>query len=67
MRELGITAADLSDRAVVSFGTVRHFGLFAHDQETLERLSVALDWRPDRLPEIWEGKRNCCAADEETA
>jgi hypothetical protein len=55
MRELGITAADLSDRAGVPFGTVRNFGLLAHDRETLERLSVAIDWPRDRLRELWEG------------
>jgi hypothetical protein len=55
MRELGITAADLPDRAGVPFGTVRNFGLLAHDRETLERLSAALDWPPDNLPKLWEG------------
>lgn len=53
MRELDITAADLADRAEVSFGTVRYFGLLAHDRETLERLSVALEWPPDHLPKLW--------------
>jgi hypothetical protein len=56
MRELGITAADLSDRAGVPFGAVRNFRLLAHDRETLERLSVALDWPPDNLRELWEGE-----------
>jgi hypothetical protein len=55
MRELGIRAAELSDRAGVPYGTVRHFGLLAHDRETLERLSVALDWPPDKLRKLWEG------------
>jgi hypothetical protein len=55
MRELGITAADLPDRAGVPFGAVRNFGLLAHDRETLERLSAALDWPPDNLPKLWEG------------
>lgn len=55
MQELGISAADLSDRAGVPFGTVRNFGLLAHDRETLERLSVALDWPSDNLREFWEG------------
>jgi hypothetical protein len=54
IRELGITAADLADRAGVSHGTVRYLGLLPHDQDTLERLSVALGWPPSHLRELWE-------------
>jgi hypothetical protein len=57
LRELGITAADLADRAEVSAGTLRYFGLLAHERETLERLSVALDWPPGHLPELWDGEQ----------
>jgi lambda repressor-like predicted transcriptional regulator len=57
MRELGITAADLADRAGVSAGTLRYFGLLAHDRKTLERLSVALDWPQDQLSELWSGEQ----------
>lgn len=56
LRELGITAADLADRAGVSADTLTYFGLLAHDGETLERLSVALDWPPGHLPELWDGE-----------
>jgi len=55
MRELGMSAAELEDRAGVSWVTVKYFGLLAHDRETLERLSVALDWPPGRLPGLWDG------------
>ena len=55
IREIGITAIDLADRAEVPFGIVRHFGLQPHDRETLERLSVALEWPPGHLRELWEG------------
>jgi hypothetical protein len=56
MRELDMTAADLADKAGVSFGTVRYFGMCYHDRETLERLSVALDWTPDHLRKLWNGE-----------
>ena len=56
MRELAMTAADLADRAGVSPGTVRYFGTCPHDQETLERLSVALDWPPGHLRKLWDGE-----------
>jgi hypothetical protein len=55
MRELDYTPAELADRAGVSYLTVKYFGFLLHDQDTLERLSVALDWPPDKLREIWEG------------
>jgi hypothetical protein len=55
MRQLGITAAELADRAEVSFGTVRYFGLFSHDRDALERLSAALGWPPGRLWELRDG------------
>jgi len=56
MRELGMEhAAELADRAGVDCATVRYFGLLAHDRETLERLSVALDWPRSHLPELWGG------------
>jgi hypothetical protein len=55
MRELGYTAAELADRAGVSYLTVKYFGLLPHDQDTLERLSVALGWPPGNLRELWEG------------
>jgi hypothetical protein len=56
MLELGLTVAELADRAGVSYGTVRWFGLLAHDRDALERLSVALDWPPGHLWELWHGK-----------
>lgn len=49
MREIGITAADLVERADVPFTTVKYFGLQFHDQETLECFSVALEWPPGKL------------------
>jgi hypothetical protein len=55
--ELGITASDLADRAEVSFGTVTHLAFLAHDRDTLERLSVALDWPPDHLPGLCGGEQ----------
>ena len=56
MRELGMKhAAELADRAGVDYTTVGYFGLLSHDRETLERLSIALDWPPNRLPELWDG------------
>ena len=54
MRELGVTAADLAGRAGIPETTLRYFGLLSHDQDTLERLSEALDWPPGHLPELWE-------------
>lgn len=54
VRELGITARDLADRADVDYSTVKYFGLLSHDQVTLERLSVALDWSPDHLRRLWD-------------
>ena len=57
VRELGITARDLADRADVDYSTVRYFGLLAHDEATLERLSVALDWPPDHLRRLWHGEQ----------
>jgi hypothetical protein len=56
MRELSMTAADLADKAGVSPGTLRYFGLYRHDRETLERLSVALGWPPDHLRKLWDGE-----------
>ena len=56
MWELGIrTANELSGMAEVSYTTVRYFGFLSHDRETLERLSVALDWPPGHLPALWGG------------
>ena len=55
MRELDITAAELEDRAGVSWVTVEYFGFLAHDRQTLERLSAALDWPPGHLPQLWTG------------
>ena len=55
-RELGITAAELADRAGVPLTTVRYFGLLSHDRETLERLSVALGWPPEHLRDLWDGQ-----------
>lgn len=58
MWELGMEhAAELADRAGVDCTTVRYFGLLAHDQETLEGLSVVLDWPRSRLPELWGGNQ----------
>jgi hypothetical protein len=54
IRELDTTAAELADRAGVPHSTVRYFGLLPHDQHTLELLSVALDWPPGHLRELWE-------------
>jgi hypothetical protein len=54
IRELGITAADLADRAGISHSTVRYFGLLTHDHDTLARLSVVLDWPPSHLRELRE-------------
>ena len=54
--ELRITPVDLADRARVPHETVRHFGMFSHDQDTLERLSVVLDWPPDYLQGLWENR-----------
>jgi hypothetical protein len=56
MRELGITVDELEDRAEVSRGTVRKFGLLPHDRDSLERLSVTLDWPPDHLSELWDSE-----------
>jgi hypothetical protein len=47
--------SSLQESYTHSFGIVRNFGVLAHDRETLERLSVALDWPPDNLRELWEG------------
>jgi hypothetical protein len=55
-RELGITAAELADRAGVPFTTVKYFGLLSHDRQTLERLSVALDWPPEHLRDLWDAQ-----------
>jgi hypothetical protein len=55
-RELGITAAELADRAGVPFTTVSYFGLLSHDRQTLERLSVALNWPPEHLRDLWDGQ-----------
>jgi hypothetical protein len=52
MRELGITADVLADRAGVAYSTVKYFGMYPHDRETLERLSATLDWPPDHLWEL---------------
>lgn len=52
-----MTAAELADKAEVSAGTLKYFGLIAHDGETLERLSVALDWPPRRLLDLWDGEQ----------
>jgi hypothetical protein len=54
IRELGTTPDELADKAGVPRGTVKYFGLLSHDQQTLERLSVALDWPPCHLRELWE-------------
>jgi transcriptional regulator with XRE-family HTH domain len=55
-RELGLTAAELADRAGVPYTTLRYFGLLSHDRQTLERLSVALDWPPEHLWDLWHGQ-----------
>lgn len=52
MHELGVTVADLADRAGVPYSTVRYFGMLTHDRETLERLSLVLDWPPHHLWEL---------------
>ena len=49
-------AGELGDKAGVDYVTVRYFGLLSHDRETLERLSVALDWPPDHLWKLWDGQ-----------
>lgn len=49
MRELGITATELVDKTGVPYTTVKYFGMLPHDRETLERLSMALDWPPQHL------------------
>jgi len=54
MHELDMTTADLADRAGVPFSTVRFFGFIAHQRETLERLSVALEWPSNHLPQLWD-------------
>jgi hypothetical protein len=57
MWELGMKyAGELGDKAGVDYVTVRYFGLLSHDRETLERLSVALDWPPDHLWKLWDGQ-----------
>jgi hypothetical protein len=53
MRELGISADDLADRAGLPRSAVRHFGLCPHSQADLQRLSVALDWPPNHLGALW--------------
>lgn len=55
IRELDITPADLADKAGVSLCEVGFFGMLAHDRKTLERLSVALDWSRDHVPQLWDG------------
>jgi hypothetical protein len=56
MWELGMKyAGELADKARVDHVTVRYFGLLSHDRETLERLSVALDWPSSCLAELWDG------------
>jgi hypothetical protein len=57
MRELGITAADLADKAEVSYGTVKYLGFLTRNPETLEHLSAALDWPPNHLPDLWGGEQ----------
>jgi hypothetical protein len=54
MRGLGMTADDLADRAGVPRCTVRYLGLLSHDNDTLERLPVALDWPRLHLRELWK-------------
>jgi hypothetical protein len=51
--ELGLTVDDLAERAGVSHGTVRRFGLSHHSTAELERLSVALGWPAGHLAELW--------------
>jgi hypothetical protein len=53
MRELGLTVGDLAEKAGVSHGTVRWFGLCPHGTAELERLSAALGWPPGHLQELW--------------
>lgn len=57
MRELDITAAELADKAEVSYLTVRYLAFLPFDRATLEDLSVALDWPPERLPGLWAGEQ----------
>jgi hypothetical protein len=55
MRELGMTAGELADRAGVPESAFRYFGLCSFDSQTLERLSAALGWRRDRVARLWDG------------
>jgi hypothetical protein len=53
IRELGISADELADRAGLSRSAVRHFGLCPHSRSDLERISVALDWPPNHLEALY--------------
>jgi hypothetical protein len=54
MRELGITADDLADRTRVPRSAVGYLRFLYHDNDTLEHLSVALDWPGRHLRALWE-------------
>ena len=49
MRQLGMEAQELADKASVPYTTVKYFGLLSHDAQHLERLPAALDWPDDRI------------------
>lgn len=48
-RELCLRTCELEGKAGVSWATLKYFGMLPHTRETLERLSVALEWAPDHL------------------
>jgi hypothetical protein len=60
--ELGMTAAELADRAGVPSTTIRYFGLLSHNRETLERLSVALGWPSGCLRDLWQGRERAAGS-----
>jgi hypothetical protein len=48
-RELSLRTSELEGKAGVSWTTLKYFGMLPHTRETLQRLSVALEWPPDHL------------------
>lgn len=58
MRELGMTRAqELADKAGVSYGTARYLPLIRPALREMERLSLALEWEPRRIADLWARRR----------